>query len=792
MPIVRPRLLSKPLVIRHTRHAPHARRTRRVGAAAALSLVFALALGLVSTQAASTSFWLVSTQTDFLKGEVEQLTVDTDGRVMLGPAIETISQTSTPAVWRIALDTNGNVWAGTGNEGKVLKVDRSGKTTTVFDATELEVHALAAGPNGTMFVGSSPDGRIYKITPDGKTAPFFDPDDKYIWSLLVAPDGTLYAGTGEKGRIYKISPDGKGALFFETGTTHVTTLAWDATKGALLVGTSSPGRVLRVDATGKGFVLLESSYKEVRAIRQSSAGTMYVTAVGAGGTATSEPSEKPSPTESTSAPIATVSTEVTVTAIGDTAIVTPSTSSQGQTRSSSGTAKGAIYRIAPDGDWSEVWTSTDDAPYDVVIEPNGSLLVATGDKGKLYRISGDPAMATLVTRATAQQITGFAQDSAGHVYCATSNPGRILRFTASQADRGTYTSDVKDTTTVSTWGAIRWRGVAPAGTTITVHTRSGNTKTPDQTWSEWSKAYTNASGEPIASPKARYLQWKAVLAGSASATPVLTSVTAAYLPRNSRPTIESITVHPPGVVFQRPYPTGEPEVAGFDTGTSDGRPPTQAASSSSSAVSSLSAPALGRKMFQKSLQTFVWRAEDPDEDRLQYDVWYRREGETDWKVLKRGIWDSLYTWDTTAVPDGTYVVKVVASDAPGNAPNGALTAERESAPFEIDNTPPMIDVAIPGQTPGKALFIVRDSHSPIQRVEYSTNAGGWKLLYPVDGLLDSREERFEMPRDPASTSPIVLRASDTMGNVATAVLPAPASTSAAPATKPAAKASAKP
>jgi sugar lactone lactonase YvrE len=785
MPIVRHRFPLLSIVPR-----------RRIRTAAALAAGLAAAFGLLtlSLDAASTSFWLVSTQTDFLKGEVEQLTVDTDGRVMLGPAIETLSQTATPAVWRLALDTNGNVWAGTGNEGRVLKVDRSGNTTTVFDATELEVHALAAGTNGTMFVGSSPDGKIYKITPDGKATTFFDPGDKYIWSLLFAPDGTLYAGTGEKGRVYKITPDGKGTVFFETGATHATTLAWDP-KGSLLVGTSSPGRVVRVDAAGKGFVLLESSYKEIRAIRLSPAGSMYVTAVGAGGSSSGDSSEKPSSTDSTSTPTASVSTEVTVTAIGDAAIVMPSTGGgTAQTRSSGGTAKGAIYRIAPDGDWSEVWTSTDDAPYDVVIEANGSLLVATGDKGKLYRVTGDPAMSTLVTRATVQQITGFAQDTTGHVYCATSNPGRILRITTAQADHGSYISDVKDTTTVSTWGAIRWRGATPAGTSITVQTRSGNTKTPDQTWSEWSKSYTRAEGEPIASPKGRYLQWKAALAGSASATPVLTSVTAAYLPRNSRPSIESITVHPPGVVFQRPYPTGEPEVAGFDTGTSDGRPPTQAnAAAGSSALSSLSAPALGRRMFQKSLQTFVWRAEDPDEDRLQYDVWYRREGETDWKVLKRGIWDSIYTWDTTAVPDGTYVVKVVASDAPGNAPAAALTAERESTPFEIDNTPPVIDVAIPGQTAAKAVFIVRDSHSPIQRVEYSTSAGGWKLLYPVDGLLDSREERFEITRDPASTQPIVLRASDTLGNVATAVVAAPAPTSNAPAAaRPAAKAAARP
>ena len=47
-------------------------------------------------------------------------------------------------------------------------------------------------------------------------------------------------------------------------------------------------------------------------------------------------------------------------------------------------------------------------------------------------------------------------------------------------------------------------------------------------------------------------------------SPVLTSVTAAYLQRNVRPEVTSVTVHPPGVVFQKPFSTGETEIAGFD------------------------------------------------------------------------------------------------------------------------------------------------------------------------------------------------------------------------------------
>ena len=159
--------------------------------------------------------------------------------------------------------------------------------------------------------------------------------------------------------------------------------------------------------------------------------------------------------------------------------------------------------------------------------------------------------------------------------------------------------------------------MTPTGTGVELYTRCGNTQAPDSTWSAWSKPYTNAAGEPIESPKARYLQWKAVLTGSGKATPMLTSVTSAYLPRNARPSIASITVHPPGMVFQRPFPTGDPELAGFETSTSDGRPPNPTSSSSSS---SSAGPPLGRRTYQKSLQTFVWRADDSDDDKLQFDV----------------------------------------------------------------------------------------------------------------------------------------------------------------------------
>jgi hypothetical protein len=177
-------------------------------------------------------------------------------------------------------------------------------------------------------------------------------------------------------------------------------------------------------------------------------------------------------------------------------------------------------------------------------------------------------------------------------------------------------------------------------------------------------------------------------------------------------------------------------------------------------------------VYQKGLQTFVWKADDDNDDRLQYDVFYRREGETAWKPLKRGLWDPIVVWDTTSVPDGTYYVKVVASDAPSNSPATALVGEFESVSFDIDNTPPNVEVQSATRSGSRVnvKFVVRDEQSAVQRVEYSLDASKWQTAFPVDGIPDSRREDFDVVvEDAAAAQSIIIRVTDAMNNVATAV-----------------------
>ena len=734
--------------------------------------VFALvAAAAVTLSASKPVFWQTATLSDFLRGEVENLSIDGHGRLVLGPATEVVAETTSPFLWAMVVAPDGSVYAGSGNEGKVFKIDASGKTETFFDTTELEVHALALASDGSLYAATSPEGRIYKIDRSGKGATFFDPEDKYIWSLALDAQGNLYAGTGEKGLIYKITPDGKGSTFYATKATHVIALTFER-NGQLLAGTEGPGRLFRVDSAGKAFLLLDSTHQEIRAIRVDPEGNIYLAALTGRTTSTSQPpaASTPDPSSTSSRePVPTVTTEVTAIAVVDSGGASVG-SSDAPAREDRRSGRGAIYRIRPDGLWDILWESAEDSPYDLAFDANGALIVGTGRNGKLYSLTGEPATATLLMQASAQQVTGFARDSKGNVIYATSNPGKVFRLSSQRAAEGTYTSLVRDAQTVADWGTLSWRASVPADGRVDVFTRSGNTATPDDTWSTWSGPYVAANGEEIKSPNARYLQWKAVLSGKSS-SPVLTSVSAAYVQRNLRPKVTSLTVHPAGTVFQKPYPTGDPEIAGFDDQAPDRRILSAAANPSNSS-------ALGRRVYQRGLQTFVWRAEDANDDELRYEILYRREGDTTWKSLKSDLEEAIFVWDTTSVPNGTYVVKVTATDEASNTPGAALEGELESSAFDIDNGPPSIVVtsARPAGARTTIQFEVRDEWSSISKVEYSLDAQRWQVVYPRDGIFDARTEQFELTLDNADTAKgLIIRAYDAKNNSATARGDAPTS-----------------
>ena len=64
--------------------------------------------------------------------------------------------------------------------------------------------------------------------------------------------------------------------------------------------------------------------------------------------------------------------------------------------------------------------------------------------------------------------------------------------------------------------------------------------------------------------------------------------------------------------------------------------------------------------------------------------------------------------------------------------------------------------------------MVSDTHSPVRHVEYSLDSKRWQVLYPADGIPDSRIEQFQITIAIASREHLVIRATDAMGNTVTA------------------------
>jgi hypothetical protein len=108
--------------------------------------------------------------------------------------------------------------------------------------------------------------------------------------------------------------------------------------------------------------------------------------------------------------------------------------------------------------------------------------------------------------------------------------------------------------------------------------------------------------------------------------------------------------------------------------------------------------------------------------------------------LKDKLQDRFYAFDSTTVPDGRYVVRITASDAPGNTPAEALTGSLETDPFTIDNTPPEIanlSRAADGRE-SVVTFTAHDALSWIDKAEYSLNGGDWILVQPEGKVTDSQ------------------------------------------------------
>jgi hypothetical protein len=685
-----------------------------------------------------THLWTQSRFEEFEKGTPEGVSISSDGRLREGPSLQERLTTPSTFVWSVAADKDGTTYLGTGSPATVLRVDKSGKSFTLFETKDLSVQVVRLAPDGSLYVATLPSGKVYKLdarstakvedqkatvvfdaakieTPNASAAPKADngsADDKaeskshYIWDMTFDPTGRLYIATGGPAAVYRVDPTKpaeKPELFFKSDEQHIRSLAWDG-KGNLIAGSDGSGLVYRINAQGKGYVLFEAPHREITSVVAGSDGTIYAASVG-------DKSRNPLPP----LPVQGVGT-VSIT------IVQPS-SLQAANASASLPEGTEIYALSEGQAPRKLWTGKDDIVYALAPLPDG-LLALSGNRGHIFQIKPDGDYAD-VAHLEAQQGLSFATGAGSEILIGTGNTGKL--FTLGLAEKHEYASDVLDAGALARFGRVE---VEPGSNGYELWTRSGNVEQPVRGWSDWERL---KDGD-IVSPSGRFLQWKVVLNKGGD----VGGVGVNYLPVNSAPVIDDLVVVP-GARLNAPsqQPNQQTVTITFP-------------SSSQGATSSFDAGANGPMpaVKDRTAITVRWAAHDDNGDDLTYTLYLRGDGENVWRLLKGDITDKAYSFDSTLIPDGGYQIKVVASDAPSHTPGDALTTSKISDRFEVDTTPPMVTslaaVEESGAKSVRVTFDAEDAQSPIAHAEYSVDAGPWKFIAPVGELSDSKREHYEM------------------------------------------------
>lgn len=724
---------------------------------------FALLLAACAAAlAGDTHTWTQTDYSDFEKGIIKNLSVRSDGLLALAPASREVYDTSSAYLWALAVDSHGTLYTGGGTGAKVFRIPADGKGKLLAELDGLQVQALAVDSRDRVYAATSPDGKVYRFNSSGKPEVFYDPKAKYIWAMAFDSKGNLFVATGDQGEVDRVTPDGKGSLFFKTDETHVRSMAIDP-NGNLILGTDPGGLVLRVTPAGEGFVLYQMPKKEVTAVAVARDGSIYAASVGG---KTGVPSTvAPGPSQPSSGPAQVTITVnqpgVPATAPAPRPVAPPPSSIGG------GVSGGSdVYRIEPTGNPERIWNNNQDVIYAIGFDSDGRVLLGSGNKGNLYRIE-TPTSYTALLNVPATQITAFLQGKNGRLYAATGNVGKVYEIGPGVEKSGTVESQVFDAGLFTEWGRASYDARLKGGQ-ITLETRSGNLDEPQKNWSPWSSPITSPKGGRVASPSARFIQWRATLIGDGAArSPELESVDVAYLPKNVAPRIEQIEITPANYKFPATSAAVNPA----------GQPP-----------QSLTLPAMGRHtesgtpfllenisvtpamQFAKGYIGARWVAGDPNGDTLSYTVEIKGEGENQWKVLKKNVNEKYYSWDSTAFPDGEYRIRVVAGDSPSNPPQQALTASLESDPFTIDNTPPRITGLVATRTSGKldVRWHAADALNNLAKAEYSLDGGDWVVVAPVTQLSDSPDLDYTVTIEASEGEhTIAVRVSDENDNTAT-------------------------
>jgi len=702
-------------------------RSRSCTAAALAASVLSLALAASPARATATKTFRQSSSKDFEEGEATGTSVLPTGEV--APGFKT-SVVAAPAafVWCSALSRDGGTaYFGSGDEGKIFAVPTKGgggneaaRVVATLDAPW--VTALAVRADGSLLAGTTPGGRLYTVDPrSGAARELAKLPVEHVWALVHDDKtGMTYVGTGAPGKIFAVDAQGRARALWDAHDEHVVSLA-RGDDHHLLAGTSDQAILHRVSLDGHGEALQDFEAEEVRAIAR--VGDAVVVAV--------NDFEKTSP-PLTFGPPAAKGTKIVLSSSG------PPASAGSLPRPGQRKSKAALYRLERDGRIEQIFSIADGYFTSLAVdEARGDVYAASGTEGRVYRVQADRTASLAIDLPERQALTLLRAPGDGAFgatfLVGTGDAGAVYRARPAGAGEATYLSRVLDAEARAAWGLLRWHGTKGAA----LETRSGITAKPDGTWSTFQHLQGAHAGEgggagQVASPAARYVQYRATLEGADAR---LGDVTLAYLPQNQRARVTELT-----------------------------------ASDGTAAWGTTPTPGVASPHGHSTVIKLRWKVENLDNDELDYRLSFRQENEAVWRPL--GPTDALtkpeLDWNTEGLPDGTYVIRVVTSDEHAQPRERALESTFLSAPVLVDNRKPEV-----AGLAAKGAFVsgrAHDEASPITQIEAAVDGGDWHEVAPADGICDDLVEAFTVKLPTLAPGPhdVTVRAWDSADNVGAA------------------------
>lgn len=668
------------------------------------------------------------------QGELEGVAISSDGFLYPTHARKMIGDTGTEMVWAVVDQGGKGVLCATGHGGKLIRIDRKGEVHELGAAVETELTAMLELPDGTVLIAGAPGGQIYRLTTEDTIEPYVKLDAKFIWKLARDSRGAVWAVTGTEGKLFKIETK-RGEVRVEKPiklpSTNLIDL-WideDGTMGEvghIYIAGERPGYVYRYPGKGdKAEVLYDATSDEVRDLEPSEKGLIIAT------------NTERSPTPQALNLTLRMSGATPNGEAGDSAAPGGQNAQEADMGDVFASADqkpqnpaSRVVLLRPDGYAEVLWGSPERPIHALRSTGEGSILVAAGGRGRIFKVADDRRF-SLIADTQEDFILGLTPIEEGWLATGARN-GVVYELSRKPEDKAVYRSRVIGSHGPVRWGQFYWRGERGKDQRVSVAFRLGNAQDPDQgAWDEWGEEHGIESGKGVAIPAgpSRFLQYRLTMQPKSGAVENFRTdyVEAFYQAENRAPRLRTIAVS-----------EINPAEAGGNAQGGNGNAQQQAA------AQNVEETKPGGRTPHSNTGTIQvnWNAVDPNQDDLEFELFFKGQDETTWKLIQDELRQANVPLQVKGVADGRYRFRVTVSDRLSNPPGTVLADEIISDEFVVDNSAPRIEdfrVTAEGRKARLEAKVV-DEVSFVSSVEVDIdNEEAWPL-FSEDGLFDEREE----------------------------------------------------